>query len=908
MNKDSLENWKIASDIFEKYFDTTVDQAINAIEKEPLLSAEAKSIAIRLIKARISDNTLVEEAHLDFFNSLQEEKDLSGSTIDEYQLICQIGKGGMSHVYKARRKNSQVQKYVAIKILSTAKDAIDKSLESLFIQEQKTLAKLSHPNIISFHFGAISAESIFYLVMDYINEPQSIREFCLAKGLKTKQIIQLYLSVLDALSYAHQQLVVHKDIKPSNILVDKQGIVYVVDFGIATILSSSENDNNKQIYTPNYASPEQINKQNIGITSDIFSVSALLLELLTKSKPLEHFKGGKVDFKHCKNHFQKLIKQKDLPNDLQNIVLKGLQEKPENRYQSVQEMKTDLQNWLLSKPISASKHSYLYLLKKLVYRHPLSSTFISVLFIGIIYANIALFNSKEQALLQAKNAKQVTSFLIDSIRASDPDITKGKDVTVKEFLNNAKVNAKFSRIEDPFLMANLKQTIGNALVKVGQYKEAESLLQQAIKIDEKNFDAYVNLIQMYFSENRIDEASNNLKLLQENIKNVGGSQRIKVLQLEATLLNEQGSFKQAQEKIIQSIELAKQNKNQQEEINGNIILSQIFENKGENKQSVAVLEQTLSLSELFFGQVSTTTMHISKLLADGLGNLSPMPFDKIMKLYKKTLNIQKQLYGNTHPEVAKTHLQYGFALKSRGLYSEAKKQALLAKKIANNLFGNQHILTAHVDVLLSQVYYFEDNITQAIKLLTSVINIYEKTYGENHFETNQVKTTQALYFVKNNQGEQALRILLPMYNQQIEQMGEAHQSTVYIALNILHAYNLEKNYLQTIEFGKKQLKLSIQHLGEDSILTVGLKATLAEAYIYTKQANLALGLLAPIVEMTFIKNNPGYFKKISLLLIKAHVQTKNYEQSNQIIKSLITTYYHSSKPDDFYREIISLQK
>lgn len=877
MNKDSLENWKTASAIFEKHFDVTIEEAIKLIQQEPKLSEEVKNIAIKLTKARLNENTLIEEVQLRYFNSLEEEVDLSGVTIDEYQLICKIGNGGMSQVYKAKRKNSQVQKYVAIKVLSTVKGAIDKSLESLFIQEQKTLAKLNHPNIISFHFGAVSAENVFYLVMNCIDNPQTICEFSSVKNLQTKQIIQLYLSVLDALVYAHQQLVVHKDIKPSNILVDKQGIVYVVDFGIATILSSSEQGSNKQIYTPNYASPEQINEQNIGITSDVFSLTALLLELLTKSKPLSNFKDGTFDFTHSKNHFSHLIKNNKLAEDLQNILFKGLQEKPENRYQSVQELKLDLQNYLLSKPISASKHSYLYLFKKLLYRHPFSSSFISVLFIGIVYANIALFKSKEQALLQAKNAQQVTRFLIDSINASDPDLTKGKDISVKEFLNNAKVKVSFSQIQDPFLKANLKQTIGNALIKVGQNKEAESLLLHALKTDKSNFDARIGLIQMYLNENRITQADEQLAFLKQHIAAKNKSQYPLILQLEANLLNKQGSFDLAQEKITQAIERAEKNNNKQQIIQGNIVLSQILENQGQNTKAVAVLEQTLTQSQQFFGNVSTTTMQVSKLLADTLGNISPMPLNKIIEQYKSTLNIQKQLYGENHPEVAKTHLQYGFALKSHGLYDQAKEQAMFAKNIATRIFGKQHILTAHVDVLLSQIYYFEDNIKKAIELLSSVVVIYEKTYGEQHFESNQVKTTLALYLVKNNQGQQALDLLLPMYNQQKKQMGETHQSTIYIALNILHAYNLEKQYQQTIAFGNAQLKLSSEHLGQSSILTIGIKASIAEAYLNNHQAELAIKLLSPLIKLPFIKNNPNYLKKISLLLIKAQKQVKNHQ-------------------------------
>jgi serine/threonine-protein kinase len=816
----------------------------------------------------------------------------------------------MSHVYKAKRVHSNIQKYVAIKVISKESKQYDDSLKKLFISEQIALSKLTHPNIISFHHGGISKKGKPYLVMEYVKNTLSIRDYCTKNKLSTKQIVIKLIPIIEALAYAHQQLIVHKDIKPSNIIIDGNGTPFIVDFGISALLSDAKSyaKNSKQIYTPDYASPEQVLNKEIGITSDVFSFTAVLLELLSHTKPLSNFDGEHYSYKHCKKHIESVIASVRLDSDLSNIIRKGLQEEPIDRFQSMQELKSDLKNYLSHKPISATKHNTYYLMKKFLTRNPLSSFVVGILFFGIVYSNISLYKQKNQAEFEAIKAKQVTEFLIESIQSSDPDLTKGQDVTVKEFLNNATINAQISEIQDPLLAASLKQVIGTALAKVGQYEEAELLLHQAIETDPKNFKARIKLIQLYLDQSRVDLAEKEYAYVPHEIYPLSELENIHYLQIKAQIQENKGEFKLAIETIKQATSQAQKVSNTSEFIQSQRILAKILNTTGESQKAVNILEGALALSNEAFGEISTSSTELSWLLADIFSNMNPIPFDKINPIYDATIKTQIKLYGKHHPKVAKTYLQHGFTLKAERKFSEAEKQAKLAKKIAIENFGEKHILTAHINLLLSQISYFKNDIKSAISQLNKVIQMYEETYGKDHFETNQVKTTLALYLIKDQQGTKALALLLPMYESQIKQVGENHQSTLYIALNILHAYNLEKQYTKTIEQGEKLLKRAGDQLGAEGVLTIGIQAALAEGYLFDNQAPKAIGLLEPLLRIAFIKNNPPYFKKFSLILVKSYFKNKQFEKSNQLINIIVNKYSNEASKDIYFQKLLSYKK
>jgi serine/threonine protein kinase len=210
--------------------------------------------------------------------------DRAGSRIGVYQIMEEIGHGGMGEVYRAVRADGQYDKQVAIKLVRVG---FDTSLVlERFRHERQILASLDHPNIARLHDGGTTEDGIPYLVMELI-EGMPIDQYCDTHDLDIPERLRLFNQVCAAVQYAHQRLVIHRDIKPGNILVTREGIPKLLDFGIAKILDPSAGAETTIVrpMTPEYASPEQIRGEPITTATDVFSLGVVLYRLLTGCSP-----------------------------------------------------------------------------------------------------------------------------------------------------------------------------------------------------------------------------------------------------------------------------------------------------------------------------------------------------------------------------------------------------------------------------------------------------------------------------------------------------------------------------------------------------------------------------------------------------------------------------------------------
>jgi eukaryotic-like serine/threonine-protein kinase len=207
-----------------------------------------------------------------------------GRRIGAYNILEEIGHGGMGEVYRAGRADGQYEKEVAIKLVRGGYDTA--AVLERFRHERQILASLDHPNIARLLDGGTTDEGIPYLVMELI-EGTPIDQYCNAQHLTVTERLQLFLQVCSAVQYAHQRLVIHRDIKPGNILVTQEGVPKLLDFGIAKILDplSSSETTVAGPMTPEYASPEQIRNEPITTATDVYSLGVVLYKLVTGRSP-----------------------------------------------------------------------------------------------------------------------------------------------------------------------------------------------------------------------------------------------------------------------------------------------------------------------------------------------------------------------------------------------------------------------------------------------------------------------------------------------------------------------------------------------------------------------------------------------------------------------------------------------
>ncbi len=277
---------------------------------------------------------------------------LVGSSLGPYQILDQIGMGGMATVYRAYQ--GSMDRYVAIKVLPQQMALEDTTFLKRFEQEARTIAKLEHRNILPvYDYG--ETEGYTYLVMRYV-DAGTLKDLVEDGPVESARAVRLIKQVAEALDYAHQNGVIHRDVKPSNILVDDQDHVYLMDFGIAKLLSSSAQftGTDMLIGTPAYMSPEQAQGQQADGRSDIYSLGVMLFEMVTGQAPYEAETPMAVMLKHIQSPLPPpRTVRADLPGSVERIILRAMAKAPEDRFQTGADMAVELERALQEAPTTA---------------------------------------------------------------------------------------------------------------------------------------------------------------------------------------------------------------------------------------------------------------------------------------------------------------------------------------------------------------------------------------------------------------------------------------------------------------------------------------------------------------------------------------------------------------------------
>src|SRR3954447_2842561 len=270
-----------------------------------------------------------------------------------YKIVRKLGAGGMADVYLA--EDQELGRRVAIKILNDRHAADDQFVER-FRREAKNAAGLSHPNIVSIYDRGDS-EGTYYIAMEYL-EGRSLKELIVSRGsAPVRTAIEYARQILAAVGAAHKQGIVHRDIKPHNVLVGPEGRLKVTDFGIARSGASQMTEVGSIIGTAQYLSPEQARGSQVDQTSDVYSVGVVLFELLTGQVPFT----GDTPLEIAMKHLSEVPKppselRPEVPHDLDMVVLRALAKDPAERYQSAEAMDADLERVLKGMPVGSETH------------------------------------------------------------------------------------------------------------------------------------------------------------------------------------------------------------------------------------------------------------------------------------------------------------------------------------------------------------------------------------------------------------------------------------------------------------------------------------------------------------------------------------------------------------------------
>ena len=328
-----------------------------------------------------------------------------GMRLGPYELLERIGSGGMGEVYRARRADAQFEKQVAIKLVRAGLDT--RFVLGRFRAERQILASLEHPGIARLIDGGMTPEGLPYLVMELV-DGEPIDRYCERLGLTIPDRLKLFRTVCDAVSYAHQRLVVHRDLKPSNILVTPRGAVKLLDFGIAKLVQPGTPESvdptltSLSALTPAFASPEQIKGLPVTTTSDVYSLGVVLFHLLTGRGPYRSaIESGRETLREvCDADPQRpsavasrspaAERRPRVPHELDDIVLRALRKEPDRRYGSIEQLSADIERYLTGQPVLAHGGRFSYHAGKFIRRHRLelsaAAAIATALIAGVVVA------------------------------------------------------------------------------------------------------------------------------------------------------------------------------------------------------------------------------------------------------------------------------------------------------------------------------------------------------------------------------------------------------------------------------------------------------------------------------------------------------------------------------------------
>ena len=379
-----MSDWQQVQSLFLLSADLPVEERDQVLEKLCGGDIELRGEVESLLIADSDSEATIDAAIQDVASTVLDTPMLLSERLGVYRIVREIGRGGMGSVYLALRDDDEYTREVALKVVKRGMDT--EEVLRRFREERQILANLDHPFIARLFDGGTTAEGICYFAMELV-EGCPVDVFCREHALDVKARCRLFLHILEAVSYAHRNLVVHGDLKPANIFITLEGTPKLLDFGVAKLVGRDDDDEVSRIFTPGYASPEQVRGTPVTTAADVYSLGAVFYELLSgkRSQPLDFDTPTEIERAICDLQAPRpSLVAKAIPADLDCVVQMALQKEPEHRYQSAEQFAEDVRRYLENRPIAARPDTTGYRARKFLVRNRVQVAMASIVAIALI--------------------------------------------------------------------------------------------------------------------------------------------------------------------------------------------------------------------------------------------------------------------------------------------------------------------------------------------------------------------------------------------------------------------------------------------------------------------------------------------------------------------------------------------
>ncbi len=770
------ERWSRVEELLHQALELPVSRRDELLAKlraeDPELAEEVSS----LVQAALGASSPITDAVGGLMGQLFAER--SPEVLGIYRLEEKLAEGRLSAVYRGRREDGEYQQAVAIKVARPG--LITQESRRRLRQERQILAALDHPNIAKLLDGGTTEDGLVYFVLELI-DGEPIDLYCDRRRLSIEQRLDLFLDLCAAVAYAHRNLVIHRDIKPGNILVTKDGVPKLLDFGIAKPLAEELAGATPLVttpglrwMTPEYASPEQARGEPLNTGTDIYSLGLLLNHLLlgvpvyslaglTASEveeristappqaPSSNLRRRQRSGGEEKAALEELCGERRttpaalrrrLQGDLDTIVQKALRKEPGRRYGSVEGLARDLRRHQRHEPIEARPDSWGYRASKLLRRHRLLAAGTAVLLLAMAVGLWSTTLANRRAQRNLVQAERTTEFLTNLFEASDPGRSLGREVSARELLQEGLVRIEAELADEPELEQRLSMTMAKAYRGLGELSRAREILQRVfeeraatlapgdprVAESRRELALALSLAGDYAAA---EEALGDLGAWEGGLEDAAG------LEVLAGIKRHQGQAAEAESmhRRAWSIRRDHLGESHPESLNSLHSLAQALFAAHRFEEGEALLRQVLGGRREALGanhpEVASTLNDLGVVLYR-LGRLEDAEAN-----LRQAIDLRLRLYGENHWSLAQAHGNLAPVLRAQGRSGEAADGLHQAITIARSSLGPEHPYVATLTKDLGLALRSEGRLEEAGQQFTEALRLRRLALGEQHPDVAQ---------------------------------------------------------------------------------------------------------------------------------------------------------------------------
>ncbi len=791
---DSMTIWQQAQTLFESILHLEPEEQDKQLSQSTATDDVKHAVHALLDAHQMGTRTAFSSALNQLPGALDQM--LQGTRLGPYVLTEKISEGGMGQIFLAQRDDGEFDKQVVVKLIRCG--ILSEDLRMRFQRERQILANLEHPNIAHLIDGGQADQHLLFVVMEYVRG-EVIHHYCGQHQLSVQQRIRLFIKLCNAVQYAHQKLVIHRDLKPGNVLVNEQGEPKLLDFGIATLLDQNSSSAvhtvlHTQPRTPLYATPEQIDGQPISTATDVYALGVMLYELLSGQRPFAQFEKHRQQLeqaiceqqpinpshalnKHLDNKTSFIVDGianrqaiNQIAGDLDRIVIKALACEPALRYPTVMALQQDLQAYLANRPVTARAPSLVYRSKKFLSRNRIpagiaaTAIFATIAFIiFIVVQSQQLREQRDFAQQEQSKASAITNLLLSAYDNSDPTVNLGEETSVKAILDKSLEQIDEKLAGETKTLTDLKINMARVYTNLGSYDTAQQLTQSVLTVltslpDTGNNElasSYYLLADIHWQKSDYDPALENVEL---SLKHASADEQgLQAIYLDAQLLKGkiiQSSASLNDAEFLMKDSLAGFNRFYGREhpktINNQMLLARLYIRKSEYEKANAILAEALSIQE----KIQPTPNHVTATMMHELAVTHHRldEFTKAVFFSQKAIHLRIAIFGEEHISVASSYNLSGLIKSNTDDITGSIQDYLSSISILKAIFGDSdiRIAMAKYNIGLTLIDNMKD-LDVAEKNLLEAIEIGSTHYSKPHRNVGFFhREAGRLYFTLND--------------------------------------------------------------------------------------------------------------------------------------------------------------